>query len=563
MFSTLSTTVHGVLSDKFGAGDCAVSWERPQDAEHGDLSTPIAMQMAKKAGMNPREIAQALVEALSKNPMVEKAEIAGPGYVNIWLTPQALLDALAQTRTACTAKVKRKGEAPVIVEYSGPNIAKPLGIHHILSTVVGQAVANIEAHQGFDVVKVNHIGDWGTQFGKLYVAYKKWGSKPVHECNIDDLLDLYVKFHNEAEKDLALEDEARAAFARLEKGDKEMQTFRLAAVDISMRALLAMYKRLHVDIEHQHGESLYEDMMQPIIEEGKKKGVFTEGKEGALIAEFPEETGLPPAIVLKADGATIYHTRDLATIRYRIERWHPQAVYHVVDVAQQLYFQQLIAMGNMLWDDLPHWEHIIIGRMRFADKGMSTRKGNIVRLEHVLDEAVDRAQKLIEEHGESIQTDDADGLAEMMGVGAVAYGVLSQNRRMDMVFDWTKFLSFDGNSAPYLQYTHARARSVIAKAGSVNEPKKIDDLSKKERLLFNTLLQFHRVLEDARTGHMPHVLANYLYSLCQDYNAFYNEEPILKAPEPARTLRVFLTLLTADVLKVGAGLLTIHVPDRM
>ena len=562
MFSTLSQAAQTVLTQKFGVKDLEVSWERPQEAEHGDLATPIALQSAKQAGCSPKEIAEALCASLSKEVLVSKVEVAGPGYVNVFLTPDALIEALGSVRQACTAKVKNK-EAPVVLEYSGPNIAKPLGIHHILSTVIGQAIANIYDHQGYNVETVNHIGDWGTQFGKLYVAYTNWGDKPVEECSVEDLLDLYVRFHDEAEKNPDLDDEARAAFTRLEQDDKEMKAFWKTAVDVSLKELFAMYERLHVRIEHQHAESLYADMMQSIIEEGQKKGVITEGKEGALIVEFPEESNMPPAIVLKGDGSTIYHTRDLATIRYRIEKFHPQSVLHVVDVAQQLYFEQLLQMGEMLWDDLPHWEHIIIGRMRFAEKSMSTRKGNIVRLEQVLDEAVKRADEVIEQHGEKIQTDDRDALSEMMGVGAVAYGVLSQNRRMDMVFDWDTFLSFDGNSAPYLQYTHARARSVVEKAGGVSDPESVDELSEKERVLLNTLLQFDRVLEEARKAHMPHILANYLFTLCQDFNGFYNDSPILKAEGAQRTLRVYLTDLTASVLKTGASLLTLSVPDRM
>ncbi len=303
--------------------------------------------------------------------------------------------------------------------------------------------------------------------------------------------------------------------------------------------------------------------MQPIIDEGKKNGVFIEGKEGALIVEFPEETGLSPAIVVKGDDATIYLTRDLATAQYRIKTFDPQRILYVVDVAQEYYFRQLFATLHKLGWKLPYLEHVVFGRMSFRDGTMSTRKGNILKLEHVLDEAVKRAEEKITEHGEDIHTDDPRELAEIMGIGAVVYGVLSQNRRMNMMFDWDKFLSFDGNSAPYLQYTHARARSVVEKAGKPSKLPKVDALTSSERLLLNTLLRFERVLEEARASHMPHVLANFLYELCQHYNAFYHEEPILKAPEPQRSLRVHLTDLTASVLKTGAELLTIRVPDRM
>lgn len=562
MFSTLTEAAKTVLAEKFSAKDISVSWERPQDASHGDIATPVAMQVGKKAGVNPRDVAEALVRALSGHDDIEKVEIAGPGFVNIWLTPDALVSALGETRKACAAKVKN-GEPPVIVEYSQPNIAKPLGVHHILSTVIGQSVANIYRHQGFDTISINHLGDWGTQFGKLAVALEQWGEKSIDECSLDDLLSLYVKFHEEVENDSSLEDRGREAFRKLEEGDADLRAFWQSVVDITMKEMESLYERLHVSFDHTHGESFYEDKMQKIIDEGKEKGVFVEGEQGALIVEFSEESNLPPAIVVKADGATIYLTRDLATIDYRLSTWNPQSILYVVDVAQSLYFRQLFATVEKLGWNLPHLEHVVFGRMRFADKSMSTRKGNILKLEDVLDEAENRASKVIEEHGDKIQTDDPKHLATMMGQGAVVYGVLSQNRKMDMVFDWEKALSFEGNSAPYLQYTHARARSVVEKAGDVSDEKSIDTLSEKERQLLNTLLQFDRVLEEARKNAMPHVLANYLYALCQDYNSFYNDEPILKAEEPVRSFRVHLTELTATVLKSGAELLTISVPDRM
>jgi arginyl-tRNA synthetase len=234
-----------------------------------------------------------------------------------------------------------------------------------------------------------------------------------------------VKFHDEVEKDVALEDEGRAAFKKLEQGDKKLQAFWKAVVDITMASMEEIYERLHVSFTHTQGESFYEDKMTSIIEEGKKKGVFKSGKEGALIAEFPEGSNMPPAIALKADGSTIYLTRDLATARYRIDTWHPQAILYVVDIAQQLYFKQLFAVLGQLGWELPKLEHVLFGRMSFAYKAMSTRKGNILRLEAVLDEAVKRATALIKERGEKIQTDDPNGLAEIMGVGSVVYGAPS------------------------------------------------------------------------------------------------------------------------------------------
>ncbi len=564
MFKSLTTAAQTCLHLEGDGTDCAIDWSPPQNAEFGDIATSIALRIAKKIGKQPREIAQVLADALASHADVEKAEVAGPGYVNLWLKPSAFMAEVKNIVNALEPKKFNKKDAPVVIDYSQPNIAKPLGIHHILSTVIGQTLGNLYEHAGVPVVRWNYLGDWGTQFGKLAVAFEKWGKKDAKDCSLDELLELYVKFHQEAEKDDSLEDAGREAFRKLEQGDGELRAFWKEVVDVTKASLGAIYEQLNVRFDLDTGESYYEDKMAPVIEEGKKKGVFTIGEKGALIAEFPESANMPPAIVVKGDGATIYMTRDLAMMKDRIDRFHPREVLFVVDVAQSLHFKQLFAVVAQLGWELPELEHVSIGRMRFADKSMSTRKGNILKLEHVLEEAVERAEAIIKERGESIQTDNPAELAEMMGVGALVYGILSQNRKMDMVFDWDKMLSFEGNSAPYLQYTHARAKSVLRKAGEYSETKEqAKTLTSHERKLFSHLLQFAGVLDEARCEKLPHKLANYLYELGQRYNAFYNSDDILQAPEPQKSLRLHLTSLTAAVLKLGASLLTLRVPERM
>ncbi len=564
MSALLISTTARILSDSFGLTDVRAEWSPPEDPQHGDLATAVALQAASRLKKKPREIADALVAGLSSLKEVETVEVAGPGYVNVRLTPEALLDTLKATRAACTAKVKR-AEKPVIVEYSQPNIAKPLGAHHLLTTTIGQAISNLYEHDGANVLRWNYLGDWGTQFGKLAIAVQKWAAdKTPADLGLDGMLQLYVRFHDEAEKDATLEDAAREAFRKLEDGDAAMHAFWEQVVDVTKSALAPLYKRLHVAFDTDKGESFYSDKMEPVIEEGIDKGVFKEGKEGALIAEFPEESNLPPYLIRKGDGATLYSTRDLAQMRYRMDECDPGAIYIVTDVAQKLHFEQLVATCEQLGWALPEFENVLTGRMRFADKKMSTRKGNILKLEEVLDEAVARAKEVIDERGDAIQTDDPADLAEMMGVGSVSYGILSQNRKMDIVFDWGKFLSFDGNSAPYLQYTHARACSVLRKAGEVDEDMPaIRQLTEKEREMIRTLAQYPQVLEQARTERLPHKLANYLFSLAQAFNGFYNSEPILQAEQPARSLRLALTRLTRDVLRSGAALLTLRLPERM
>ena len=565
MFEELTTEAIQVLETEFQLKDIRVLWSAPRERGRGDLSTTVALELAKKLKKKPIDIAEVLVTHLSKNALVEKAEAIAPGYVNLTLTPTALLKELNRTREAQTAKVASKQEKPVIIDYCGPNIAKPLGIHHILATVIGQAIINIHRHQGEHVIGWNYLGDWGTQFGKLAVAMERWGTKPAKDHSIDELLELYVRFHKEVEAHPELEDEARATFVKLEKGDEKLRSFWKDVVAVTHASLDTMYERLQVHVDVETGESFYEDKMQPILEEGKKKQVFKIGEKGALIVEFGSDTNLPPLMLQKSDGSTLYATRDLAMIRYRIDSYHPQSMFYVVDVAQSLHFQQLFAAAKLLEWDLPDAQHVPFGRMSFADGAMSTRKGTVLKLEHVLDEAVKRADDIIKERGETIQSEDPKELADMMGIGAVVYGILSQNRKMNMVFDWDKMLSFEGNSAPYIQYTHARAKSVLRKAetDSVDLPKKIDSLTEKERILIGTLLQFSTVLQEAMESNMPHKIATYLYELSQDFNAFYNSDPILKAPDAEKTLRLALTSFTASVLKTGATILTLRVPDRM
>lgn len=565
MSLSLSQAAADHLASAYQAKDVEVLWQPPSDAQFGDVCTPVALKIGKQLQKNPKEVAQSLVEVLVSHPDVEKAEVAGPGYVNVTLTATALLAGLADTLAALEPKKAKSGAAPVIVEYSQPNIAKPLGIHHIIGTVVGQAVSNFYEHAGEKVIRWNYLGDWGTQFGKLAVAYAKWGTKSPKECTLDEMLELYVKFHQEAEAHPELEDEGRAAFRKLEAGDKEMRVFWEEVVGVTKRSLTAIYKRLHVAFDVDYGESFYEDKMAPVIEEGKKKGVLKEGEGGSLIVVFPEETKMPPYLIVKGDGATLYSTRDLTQMKYRAEEYKPKAIYILTDIAQKLHFEQLVATCAQFGWKLPDFENVLFGRMRFADGKMSTRKGTILKLEHVLDEAVDRARDVIKERGEAIQTVDPEALAEMIGVGALVFGILSQNRKMELVFDWEKFLSFDGVSAPYLQYSYARAKSVLRKAGgeSFPLPKEAPALEPRDRALVATLRMFPEALQAATEERLPHTLAQYLIRLCQEFNAFYAAAPILTAEGETKTLRLHLASVTASVLETGARLLTLQLPERM
>ncbi len=560
----ISAICNDILKNEYGVQDPAIEFSLSLEEGRGDITTSAAMQYGKRLKKVPRDIGASFVRAIQTLPEVMLCEVAGPGFVNVTLKPNILCSYLQNVFSALAPQIS--ASRTVVLDYSAPNIAKPLGIHHILSTVIGQSLANILRHVGCSVVAINHIGDWGTQFGKLAVAYEKWGgAKDVSKYSLEDLLSLYVKFHTELESDSSLEEEGRKAFARLEQGDALLRKFWKDVIDITMQSMEHLYKRLDVHFDHTQGESFYEDKMQPIIEEGKRKNVFVPGKEGALITEFDEGTKIPPAIVLKGDGSTIYMTRDLATLRYRIDTWHPEQVLYVVDVAQSLHFRQIFAIAKKLGWELPDCQHVSFGRMSFAEKGMSTRKGNILRLEEVLDEAVRRADELIAEKRSELHGAEREDLAEMMGVGSVVYGVLSQNRELDLTFDWKKFLSFDGNSAPYIQYTYARAQSLLTKANVTETLGEciVEDLTPAERILVRQLLAFPSVLDAVCADLLPHKLTVYLYELCQCFNSFYNADPILIAEGSVRARRLLFTQAVARVLKTGTALLTLRVPDRM
>jgi len=559
----LSGTIEEDLKEKFDVST-SIHFDIALEEGRGDLTTSAAMQLARQLGKKPADVAKAITLSIKKMEGVENVEIAGNGYVNVFLDNIFLGQGMDSVLEECFPKPTRD-ESPVIVDYFGPNVAKPLGIHHILSTSIGQAIINLYRHTGYPVIGWSYPGDYGTQFGKLAVAFAKWGrKKPVSEYSLDELLELYVRFHADAETDLSLEDEARLAFKKLEAGDSQLEAFRLDVVSVTAKALKSLCDRLHVHIDKETGESFYDDKMVPILEEGVRKGILKEGEGGALIVSFPDEWKLPPYLLRKGDGTTLYATRDLAMIRYRLDSCKPRAIYYVVDIAQSLHLKQLFATCKLLGWDLPELEHTVFGHMRFADAAMSTRKGTALKLEAVIDRAVEKARKVIDEHRETIKTDDAEKLAEMMGVGALVYGILSQNRKMDIVFDWDKMLSFEGNSAPYLQYSYARARSVLRKAGSDEiKNSKTGDLTPKDRYLLKNILLFPETLADARDSRMPHRLTNYLYGLCQAFNSFYNTEPILQAEKDLRQFRLNLTALTARVIKTGAEILTLRVPERM
>jgi arginyl-tRNA synthetase len=542
-----------------------VELSAPSDLSHGDLTTNISLQVAAEYKKNPREVAEEIINELELPDFVAKVEVAGPGFINFTFSDSYLIDLL--TKKESILEVKTQSEK-IIVEYSSPNIAKPLGIHHLLSTAIGQSLSNILEEVGNEIQRTNYIGDWGTQFGKLMYAYKEWGDEETVKSDpIPELLQLYVEFHNKAEEDDTLEDKGRAEFRKLEEGDEENRKLWEWIVEISKQEIKKIYELLGgIHFDNYNGESYLEDRLEKILEEGKSEGVMVEGEKGAYIIDLEVE-GMIPYLVQKADGATLYATRDIASIQQRIEDENPDEIIWVVDIAQQLHFQQLFASVRKLSWFNPETEltHIRFGRMSFKDGKMSTRKGNIIQLEDVLEEAIERSKTIIEEKNPELE--NKDEVAHMIGTGAVKYSILAQAPETDIVFDWAKILSFEGNSAPYLQYSHARAKSILRKAdfSEIPELDTTHNLLPKEAEVIRKLALFVEAINYAAELRKPNIIATYLYELAQTYSSFYAKCSVLNAEdETSKQIRLAIVHTFAEVMNKGLNLLAgIEAPEEM
>jgi len=557
--------------------------EHPEEKAHGDYATNIAMVIAGQVKKNPMEIAEALKSKVKgqKSKVFDEVEVVKPGFINFFLSKEYLLK---EIKTILREKDKygssKMGRGRIVViDYSSPNIAKPFGIGHLRSTIIGQALYNIYKFLGWKCIGDNHLGDWGTQFGKLIVAIKKWGDeKNLEGLSIDDLEKLYVKFHQEAESDLRLEEEGRMWFKKLEKGDKEARKIWQACVNISLKEFNKIYKFLGIKIDYAFGESFYEPLLKEILREAKEKGVAKESR-GALIIEYPKNE-LPPAMLLKSDGTTTYLTRDLATVKYRLKRWKPDLIIYEVGADQELHFKQLFkAVGLLGWTNPAPEQvrcgarkvkffHVAHGLYRTKTGKFSTRKGETVHLEEVLKEAIERAREIIEksETGRGLSENEKEKITRAVGIGAIKYNDLSQYYSRDIVFDWDKILNLKGNSAPYLQYTFARCQSVLRKAKLkiVARKIKIIDFKLEEENILRTIYKFPEIVQEAAERLSPNLVCNFVFDLAQKYNLFYDLYPIIRAE--TRELKIFrlaLTAAVAQVLKNSLSLLDIGVSEKM
>lgn len=553
--------------DALGEEEIKELIEIPPDYEMGDYAFP-AFSLAKVFRKNPALIAQELAGSLS-DPHFEKIESKGP-YLNFFVNRKILANEIVEEiheKKEDFGKVDVGKQRPVIVEYSSPNIAKPFHIGHIRTTVIGDSIKRIYDFLGYDVISINHLGDYGTQFGLMIEAYKLWGDKEVIEKNpIPELVKLYVRINREAETQPELLDEARNWFVKLEQKDEEAVGLWKWFREVSLEEFQRVYKMLGISFDSYRGESFYSDLMPAMVDELKKKGVLEESR-GALIVDL-EEYKLPPAIIVKSDGSTIYLTRDITAAKYRKDTYDFYKNIYVVGSQQNLHFQQMKAiLDKMGYEWSKDCIHVPFGMVSLEDGTLSTRKGKVLYLEDVLNKAVEKVQDILktreEERGSTLE--NRDELAAQVGIGAVKFQELFSQRIKDYTFDWDKTLSFEGETGPYVQYTHARICSLLAR-GNFNPETKVDGtkLLKTEEIdLLRTLYGFTDAVVEAHEKFEPYLITRYLVELAKTFNKYYNSVTILTDDKSLTEARLLLAYGIKNVLAKGLSLLGIEAPEKM
>ena len=533
-----------------------------KDRAHGDYSLPC-FRLAAQLKKSPAELAKEVAGRVGCFNFLEKAEAIGP-FVNFTLNKSAYAkDVLEKVLSAggFYGSSDTGAGKTICIDYSSVNIAKPFHIGHLLNTVLGAALYRIYKKVGYHAVGINHLGDWGTQFGKLIVAYKKWGDEEdIEKRGVRALVDIYVKFHKEAEKDPSLDDEARAWFKKIEDGDKEALSIFNRFKTSTLAEVEKIYKRLNVTFDSYAGESFYNDKMQPVLDMLTQKGLLVDD-DGAKVVKLGE--GMPPCLLVRSDGATLYATRDLAAAFYRKKTYDFDKCLYVVASQQNLHFRQwfkvLELAGEEWYKDLVHVAH---GMVSLEEGSLSTRSGNVVYLDDVLDMAVSKSREIIEEKREDLP--DPDAVAEQIGVGAVIFGVLYNNRIKDMTFSYSRALNFDGETGPYVQYTHARCRSLTEKCPDPDCDPDYSGVTGAEACEVLKLLDsYPDVILSAAEKYEPCYVSRFLVDLAQAFGKFYLTCNIAKAEDGVKKARLMLVKAVKSVLKDGLELLGIKAPEKM
>ena len=554
----LSEIVRGAFAKAFPGEDHSATRVVPAtDPKFGDYQCNDALKLAKRLRMNPRETAQAVAAALAVDGVFDKVEVAGPGFLNLTVSAQWLNDRLAALAAAPKFGIPQTGAGKrVVIDYSSPNAAKQMHIGHIRSTVIGGAIDRIFRALGYDVVADNHLGDWGTQFGILIKGYRELLTDDERaNLTVATLEKCYVLSAAKAkEEDGVWREECKRELVKLQQGDADNLALWKRFIEISIGEFERMYDKLGVKFDTYRGESYYNDMMPGVVEELVKAGLAVES-EGALVVNLEAEK-LGVAIVRKSDGGYNYTTSDLACVKSRIAEYAPERIVYVTDARQKLHFRQWFSIAAKMGCTTT-LVHVPFGLMSFQGKAISTREGNLIRLDELLEEAKRRALDIVKERGGD------ERLAEQIGYGAVKYSDLSHDPITDIDFSWDKALALEGNSGPYLQYAHARVRSLMAKAGGEPAARVFAVAEPLERRLALQLVEFPGAVVRAAEAYKPSVLADYLFQTAQVYSSFYQSTPVLKSEEPARSSRLALCALFGDILRTGLGLLGIESPDHI
>lgn len=538
--------------------------EIPPQEDMGDFAFPC-FQLAKIFRKAPNIIAQEVAEKIKKTDFVSKTAAMGP-YVNFFIDRTMFVSEMLKQVSVDNYGSSEIGCGKTIcIDYSSPNVAKNFHVGHLRTTLIGNSIYRIYKKLGYRVERINHLGDWGTQFGKLIVAYKKWGSKEAVEQNgISELMKIYVKFHEEAEKDDTLNDEARAWFVKMEQGDEEALSVWEWFKDISLIEYKRIYELLDIDFDSYAGESFYRDKTSAVVDELKKKGMLKES-EGAFIVDL-EKYDMTPCLIMKKDGSSIYATRDLAAIFYRKKTYDFEKCIYVTGMEQKLHFAQVFKVVELMGYEWAKTDliHVPYGLVSLEGGKLSTRSGNIIYAEDILRESVSKIKEVINDKNPDLQ--DKEEVAKMVGIGAIIFNDLYNQRIKDVTFSWDKIHSFDGETGPYVQYTYARAASVLRKTGITDVPEEIDSSLLTDEAsvsLLKELIRFPEVVETAAERLEPSVVARFVMSVAQAFNHFYHENQCNVEDEKLKSARVKLVIIAKKAIKDGLDLLGMKCPEQM
>lgn len=536
--------------------------EIPPKTEMGDFAFPC-FKLAKTYRKAPQAIAAELKEKMENASFLSKVECLGP-YLNFYVNKQEMARQIVENYKNCKnyGGAEEKNSKTICIDYSSPNVAKNFHVGHLRTTIIGNSLNNIYRKSGYDVVRINHLGDWGTQFGKLIVAYKRWGSQQaVENEGISELMRIYVKFHEEAEKDDSLNDEARSWFTKMEHGDEEALSIWRWFREISLKEFMRVYKMLDIDFDSYDGESFYNDKMAAVIEELKEKGLI-KVSEGAQIIDL-EEYGMPPCLITKKDGSSLYATRDITAALYRKNTYHFDKCLYVTGLEQKLHFAQWFKVIELMgYDWAKDLYHVPYGLVSLKGGKLSTRKGNIIYAEDILNESIQKTRSIIEEKNPDIS--DKEEVSREVGIGAIIFNDLYNQRIKDVVFDWDKILNFDGETGPYVQYTYARAASVLRKIGDKTDEIDYNVLTDDTSMaLIKEIERYPQAVKDAADRMEPYIISRYAVALAQAFNKFYHDCQINVLEDNIRNTRANIVEIVKNIIKDALSLLGIKCPEQM